>query len=99
MMAANLNFDLGVMVLVGAAVAVPAATAGLIFAYIANRLHRAMLGEALRLVDAGVCDYDDIDTAARLTIPREVASCPRCNQCCCSPDPAGGVAPTPTRLR
>jgi len=37
-MAANLQFDIGVMVLVGAAVALPAAAAGLGFAYLANRL-------------------------------------------------------------
>jgi len=31
--------------------------------YVANRLQRALFAEALRLVEAGVCDYDDIDTA------------------------------------
>ncbi len=37
-MAANLHFDIGVMVFVGAAVALPAAVAGLLFSYMANRL-------------------------------------------------------------
>lgn len=32
-------------------------------AYVANRLQHALFEEALRLVDAGVCDYDDIDRA------------------------------------
>jgi 3-hydroxyacyl-CoA dehydrogenase len=32
-------------------------------AYVANRLQAAVFKEALRLVEAGVCDYDDIDTA------------------------------------
>ncbi len=31
--------------------------------YVANRLQRAIFDEALKLVEAGVCDYDDIDTA------------------------------------
>ncbi len=37
-MAANLHFDIGVMVFVGALVALPAAAAGLLFSYMANRL-------------------------------------------------------------
>lgn len=32
-------------------------------AYVANRLQHALFEEALRLVEAGVCDYDDIDRA------------------------------------
>ncbi|MDX1431162.1 MAG: 3-hydroxyacyl-CoA dehydrogenase NAD-binding domain-containing protein [Gammaproteobacteria bacterium] len=32
-------------------------------AYVANRLQHAVFEEALRLVAAGVCDYDDIDRA------------------------------------
>ena len=34
-------------------------------AYVANRLQHAVFAEALRLVQAGVCDYDDVDTAVR----------------------------------
>jgi carnitine 3-dehydrogenase len=32
-------------------------------AYVANRLQHVLLEEGLRLVEAGVCDYDDIDRA------------------------------------
>ena len=32
-------------------------------AYVANRLQHAVLEEAAALVDAGICEYDDIDTA------------------------------------